>query len=215
MHQINDDKSFGISNKIKSILKNGFSISNYSTLCGTARLLGSSKVINAENILDYRYYENHSDILICIIAIPKFIEFNGKKIEYSSFEGESNHDISHNLRKAYGDIVKYIPDAHHRKCSLFDAVKGFEELPKSYFLGILNLNYENDTFEFINPKSHLIFKSEEENQLHKYKIVEKLVAIYDKYQTSDMAKVIVKSYKDEENVRFAENDFDILMIKKF
>ena len=214
LHQINEGgyKSFGVVNginlKIESILKHGFFISKYSTLCGTARLLGSSKEIKTDNILDYRYYNNYSDISICIIAIPKYVEFNGKKLEYSSFEGKSNHDLDDKLRDAYAKFNISIPDAQHRKCSLFDAVKGYKELPKCYFLGVVNMNYQTDDFEFINPKTHLIFKEDEEIKSHDKEIIDKIASLFDKHQTKDMSEVIVKAYKEEELIRSAESDFD-------
>ena len=214
LHQINEGgyKAFGVVNginlKIKSILKHGFFISNYSSICGTARLLGSSKQAKVDEILDYRYYQNHSDISICVIAIPKYIECNGKKLEYSSFEGKSNHDLDDKLRESYGRLIKYIPDSHHRKCSLFDAIKGYKELPKCYFLGVLKMNYQTDEYEFINPETHLIFKNDSEIKLHDKEVVDKITALYDKHQTKDMSEIIVKSYKEEESIRSAESDFD-------
>ena len=56
--------------KLNSIFEYGFSISDYSTIYGTARLIGSSKSNVANKILRYNYYKNIEHKLICIIALP-------------------------------------------------------------------------------------------------------------------------------------------------
>ncbi len=225
LHQINDGgyRSMGIENgipiKINSILNNGLSISKYASLCGTARLIGSSEGFNVDSILDYNYYNGHEDISICVIAIPKYIEINGEKVEFSSFNGKSNHDIDHDLRQLYADETKYIPDAHHRKCSLFDVVKGYKDLPKCYMLSVVNLNYVTDNFEVINPGTHLIFKGVNEFKNHKAGLAGHVVKIFEKYNIKigkdkrdtqkQIATAIVNSYKEEENLRYEENLFDL------
>lgn len=224
LHQINEGgyRSLGILNgipqKIESILKNGFSISKYSTICGTARLIGSSKDVQIDEILDYNYYNTDANKSISVIAIPRFIEVDGQQVEFSSFNEKSNHDIDKTLKDIYFQETRYLPDAHHRKCSLFDAVKRYNELPKCYMLSVVNFNYITDCFEIINPLTHLIFKNEDEINNHKNGMSVCVKNLLEKHNVKanesgltqrEIAKAIVKSYQEEDELRFAESMFDL------
>ena len=216
LHQINECgyKGFKISDvvecKIQSIINNKLKISHYSSLSGTTRLIGTSKDIDIENLLDYNYYNFHDRVAVCVIAIPKFISFHGEQLEFSSYNGKTNHDLDDELVLAYkAENSNSLPDAHHRKCSLFDAIKTYHELPKCYMAGVMSINRGTDSYEFINPNSHLVYKSEEQIKTHKQQMAEEVDKLFEKYQTSTPATAIVRAYKDEDELRYHESLFDL------
>lgn len=215
LHQINECgyKGFNINNvlevKINSIFANRLRISHYSSLSGTTKLMGTSKNFNVDKILDYNYYNFKDKIAVCVIAIPKYIIFHGEKLEFSSYKGKTNHDIDDELAELYKSEFQHLPDAHHRKCSLFDAVKTYHELPRCYMLGVVNIKLSENLVEFINPNSHLIYHTNEEALAHKHQLAIEVDKLFDKYSCSTPASAIVRAYKDEDELRYQESLFDL------
>jgi hypothetical protein len=207
MHHINDydeDNTFKPGDKLRkskmeSILKNGFTISRYASIFGTMILLGVSKKISADDIINYKYYHNDRTAC-CIFALPKYVNVEGKKVEFSSFNGVSSYEQPKELFDEYDrqNLNKII--RHHIKSCVFDAIKGFGELPLCYNLGMI---YEdkNGKFYYINPHTHLSEKNNEELKAYNADIEKQILNAYEKFGTKNKAELIVKAYAEEEKYR--------------
>ena len=216
VHQINDyrDDFFNvhgvnaIKKRVSGILKHGLNINKYSTLSGTSTLLGTTATLDAEKVFAYDYYKGLSCKALCIIAIPKYVYVDGKKIEYSSYKGQAAWDFPEDLTKEYVKELKSRPEFHHYKCSLFDAIKNYRELPGAYLLGIVQLEEEIGRFSFVSPNTHLSMLEEDEVEDHYAKIENEIKALYDKYGTTKTETIIVKAYKELEQYYQESEDLD-------
>lgn len=206
VHQINGyycntSKKHGtslIKQKVSAIIRNGFSISKYSTISGTSMLIGSTNDLNVDNILNYEYYKNEDCVALCIIAIPKYININGTKIEYSSFQGKDAWHFPEDLTAEYKKMTKFKPELHHYKCSLFDSIKQYNELPNCYMLGILQLETSQNKYSFIKSINHLSNLKKEEKNQHDSHVENLIKNLYDKYNTSENKEIIVNSYMENQ-----------------
>lgn len=194
--------------KLNSIFEYGFSISEYSTIYGTARLIGSSEENVVNKLLNYNYYINIDHRLICIIAIPKHIKVNGQNIEYSTYK---NLSAINNIPELVAEYKKYsvLPEFHHFKCCLFDAIKGYRSLPKCYMLGAIEIDKENQTYVYYTSGTHLSTQSEQVKSLHQESIEKAINNLYAKNQTTSLKTIIVKSYLNEHAWREAQNELDV------
>lgn len=217
IHQINDyadnmEKVYGaerIKSKLQKIVAGGLKISDYGTLSGTAKLVCSTSNIDLDAVLGYDYYTGLDCKALCVIAIPKWTKVQGKYVEYSTFNGEDAWSFPKELTQEYESKGERKPELHHYKSSLFDAIKKYNELPNCYLLGVLKLEQKANDFAFYNPKTHLAFMSED-NQLKHDKLVENhVVGLYEKYQTTDVKKLIVAAYKETQAYYEYLNDFDV------
>ncbi|MBQ3495010.1 MAG: hypothetical protein IJA69_06295 [Clostridia bacterium] len=217
IHQIQPDidvmdKIYGtekIKRTLQDILSTGFKISKYGTLSGTAKLVCSTNNIDLDSIFGYDYYKGLDCKALCIVAIPKWAKVEGEVVEYSTFNGEDAWTFPKELTKEYEKTGQSKPELHHYKSSLFDAIKKYNELPNCYLLGVLKLEQKTNDFAFYNPKTHLAFMSAE-NQLKHDKLVENhVVGLYEKYQTTDVKKLIVAAYKETQAYYDYLNDFDV------
>lgn len=214
LHQISDwgdyliDMDKIVDYRISSILENKLKISGYACLCGTAKLMGSTKEVSAKDILDYRYYKMDT-IAVCLIAIPKYIEVDGKKLEFSSHNGHNSWNLSQELLDEYVKKFGHLPDRQHMKSSIFDVVKRYNELPKCYMLGVEIMDEKDNKFEFVESKTHLIDKNDEEKKLHDKALADEVTKLYEKYNTKDMTQIILEAYKEELPLREAESEFDL------
>ncbi len=213
IHQINNFDDFNNQNhkevemrKMHSIIKSGLRVSQYASIFGTMKLLGSSKDNIANKIVNYKFYNNQS-FVNCLFAIPKFIKIGEKSYEYSSFNGKSSADIPTELEAEYRKHGG-LPMLRHAKCCLLDVIKGFDELPNYYLLGTIYKEKDN-SFYYINPQTHLSELPKESYAKFCQKIDEKLQAVFKSSQTNDIKQIIVKSYLNEEAMRDQEFlDFD-------
>jgi len=217
LHQINDyyddvRNLYGekaIKSRISRILKSDFSISSYSALSGTAMLIGSTKNLDVNKLLNYEYYKNLDCVAVCVIAIPKDIKVNDEIIEYSSFEGKDSWHFPEELTKEYLKHRLTKPELHHYKCCMFDAIKRYKELPQCYMLGVLQTEKVKNKYSFIRSYDHLSRCDEEKVKKHDKLIENYIVDLYDKYNTKDLKKIIVSSYIDAQNYYDQVNDFEV------
>lgn len=201
-HQISDICDyFSFSNtnlvmeRLNSILRNGLRVSNYGSIYSTTNLLSCSRVIDISKIIDYRYYDM-AERAICLCAIPKFINIDGEMFEFSSFNGRGERVLCRELRDEYAK-ARVSPYSDHFKCCLLDAVKESENLPCSTILGVVYINEANNQFEFHTALTHFAYSEpliEEYFHTQTYKIKK----AFSRFGTTDIKKVIVQSYKLEE-----------------
>lgn len=217
LHQINDYND-GINNlygsdavkcKIFGILDRGFYISRYSALAGTAKIIGSTRDIDVEDILNYNYYGGLDCRAICVVAIPKYVEVDNKLIEYSSFNGQDSWSFPEELTNEYKKTLNYSPELHYFKSCLFDAIKSYKELPKCYMLGVLHMEEKDSKYSFIEEESHLTNLPKDLAEKHLIKVEDKIKNLYKKYQTTDTKKLIVQSYIADQKYY---DDLDVLDI---
>ena len=217
IHQINDycdnvERRVGtdaIKSKMKKIMNSGFKISEYSTLSGTARLIGSTKNLDLTKIVGYDYYGQLKCKALCIVAIPKSVRIQGTEVEYSSFNGEDAWSFPDELTAEYIKHCRVKPELHHYKSSLFDAIKRYHELPNCYMLGLMRVEESESKFRYYDPKTHLSLKSLQEQTEHDKLVESQVVELYNKYKTKDLKTVIVESYKEDQVYYDYKNDFDI------
>jgi hypothetical protein len=131
-----------------------------------------------------------------------------KAIEYSSYFGQSAVDKPQKLKEEY-QIRGSVPEVHHFKCCVFDAIKGYSDLPQTYMYGVVAINEKNGRFTFYDPKTHLIYLGDEANKTHDTMVEQKLKALRERYNTSNIEELIVCAYKQEEAWRDEELVFDV------
>lgn len=217
IHQINDypdymENLYGnqiIKYKLKTIMVKGLKLSDYATLSGTTKLIGSTENLNLDKILEYNYYRGMDCKALCVVAIPKTVRVAGKEVEYSSFKGEDAWAFPEELTTEYENQGLKRPELHHYKCSLFDAIKKYNDLPNCYLLGMLKLENKDKKYRFYNPKTHLSYMSEGEKEKHDKLVEDHILELYDKYNTEDVKSLIVASYKDVKEYYDYLSDFDI------
>jgi len=216
LHQINDyyddvqnlNGASVVKHRAESIIRNGFSISRYSALSGTAKLVGDTQGLNINNVLDYEYYKKLDCVATCVIAIPKYIDIDGDKVEYSSYQGKDSWHFPEQLTKEYEKVSKYKPELHHYKCCLFDAIKQHNDLPMCYMLGVLQIENDKNKYSFIQAASHLSNLGPAEVKEHNDYVGGLVRRLYEKYKTKENEKIIVNSYLEiqpyYENIANAE-----------
>lgn len=194
--------------KLNSIFEYGFSISDYSTIYGTARLIGSSKANVANKILSYNYYKNIEHKLICIIALPKYVKVNGRNVEYSTYK---NLSANNHIPELVEEYKKHgvLPEFHHFKCCLFDAIKGYRSMPKCYMLGAIEIDKETQTYAYYTSNTHLSSQSEHVKNLHQESVEKAIINLYKKNETTSLETIIVKSYLSEHSWREVQNELDV------
>lgn len=216
LHQINGFRDnmtnlFGkdiMLSKLNNLIKTGLNLSYYSSLSGTSILQGSTKNIDVDSVLNYDYY-NEKDKVVCVIAIPKYMKIDNELVEYSSYKNVEARCISEELREKYLQKIGHVPDLRHRKGSLFDAVKQFDNLPKEYMLGVLMTNSGKNEYEFVKLNSHYAFLSQEKQDAHDKHVATKIKKLYKKYNTTDTEEIIVKEYMNLEKYYEQEDMMEI------
>jgi len=217
IHQINDyydnlNNLYGtdmIKYKMKRIINDGFKIGDYSTLSGTSKLIGSTENLDIKDVVSYDYYRRTECKALCIVAIPKKVKVQGATLEYSSYNGVDSWSFPEELTQEYENQGVKKPELHHYKCSLFDAIKKYNDLPNCYLLGLVRIEPRNSKFRYYNPKTHLAFKSEEEQKYHDELVENHIIELYNKYNTTDIKSLIVHAYKDFQDYYDYLSDFDI------
>lgn len=202
VHQINNFRDFWntggdiIQKKIDGIMRYGLKLGDYASLLGTTNLACVSSSLDADSILNYDYHRE-SSFPTCVIAIPKFIDVDGEKVEYSTYKSNSM-DAQKQIKNVFNDKKIWI-DRHHLKVSIFDAIKGYRDLPKHYIVGILKK--VDGGYDFIENTEHLRFANSEQFQNYQNVVAEKIKDAYHEYNSKDPIDLIVKSYQKEQKWR--------------
>lgn len=210
VHQINNFRSYWeyggdiIKQKIDGIFNNGLRLSDYSSILGTTNIACASSQLNPDPIVDYDYH-HQSSFPTCVIAIPKYIEIDGKQVEFPTYK-YGNHNVISELRQYFNNNGINI-DGHHLKSSLFDVIKGYNQLPTYYVLGVL-VKREKD-YVFIENSEHLKNTNSDQFQAYQKSVASKIKSAYQEYGTDDIHQLILKSYQKEQKWREAQlDDFD-------
>lgn len=102
--------------RVDSIMSEGLNLEgtqgygSYGSINGTAKFFGNSKDVDVEQISKYDYFSRSDTVNSIIIAIPKYIDVYGRKVEFSSFGGTMKHASQH-IKDCLFDIAKdtYLP----------------------------------------------------------------------------------------------------------
>ncbi len=102
--------------KVESIMKRGLNLDgtqdygNYGSINGTAKFYGNSRDVDVKNISEYDYFSGTDNVHSIIIAIPKYIQVYGEKVEFSSYNGSMKHASQH-VKDCLFDLIKgyYLP----------------------------------------------------------------------------------------------------------
>ena len=105
-----------IRKKVEGIMKYGLNLDgtqgygSYGSINGTARFFGSLKKVDVENVSKYDYFSMSNVINTIILILPKYIEINGEKVEFSSYNGRMKYCSQH-VKDCLFDIIKttYLP----------------------------------------------------------------------------------------------------------
>lgn len=202
VHQINNYASFWFrgknitEQKINGIFDYGLELKEYSSIFGTTNLACVSSSLDADAILDYNYYKN-SHFPICVIAIPKFIDVDGEKTEFSTYKSHTQQAQAE-IRNAFVSEGINV-DRHHMKLNLLDVIKGYNALPTGYVVGVAI--EQGQGYTFIENPFHLRAATKQEYQAYQDSVANKIKNAYDEYGTKDPAQLMIKSYQKEQNGR--------------
>ena len=186
----------------ESILKIGLDIDFYNTITGTACLLGDAKKVSAEQLFNYKYSLCGVGAMrgSCIIAIPKYVNVEGRKVEYA---------YCNYLDRTKEMVEKADITARrdHFCMSLFDVIKGnwfvYNEkgektsycnpsLPKVYMLAMQEIIEEEKEYSLILPHTHLSECSQQEKQKHYDEIRFHVENAQRKFGTKDIPKLVAE-----------------------
>lgn len=210
VHQINGYRSYWesegdiIKQKVDGILKYGLRLSDYSSILGTTNIACSSSDLDPNPIVEYDYH-HQSSFPTCVIAIPRYIEVDGKQVEFSTYKYGSEN-VRGEIRNYFNNNGIAI-DGHHLKSSLFDVIKEYNQLPIHYVLGVLVKREQG--FVFIENSEHLKNTNADQFQAYQTSVASKIKKAYSEYGTEDMHQLIFKSYQKEQKWREAQlADYD-------
>lgn len=198
VHQINSYQTHFergkniLEKKIEGILRDGLTLSAYASIFGTTNLACSSFELNPNPILDYDYYRG-SNFPICVIAIPKYIDVDGEKTEFSTYQSNTA-EIREQIRHIFFDNGFHTSN-HNIKSSLFDVIKEYKDLPNYYVLGVMNQGENN--FTFVENPQHLKMANKKEFKKYQQSVSNKIKDAYEEYGTKDPVQLMVKSYQKE------------------
>ena len=188
-----------------SIINHGLELDNYGSIGGTARCVGDTKAVKAETIFNYTYPCCHVGAMkaVAIMALPKYIEVDGKKLEYGIC---SNMERVHELEREAG----ISPRIDHACRCVYDCIrdwKVYDEkgecikyttyLPREYLLGVQEIIEEDSEYRIILPHTHLAELSEKEKQRHLHEAEVQLKKWAEKCGSMDEATMIAKKTIDE------------------
>lgn len=202
VHQINNYKNYldsgkdVLQKKICGIVDDGLRLGKYSSIFGTTNLVASSLERNVDPVIDYNYYRN-SDFPILVVAIPKYIDVDGKKVEFSSYKNNTEgarEEIKNEFR------TNGIYESNHNiKSCLFDVLKGYNNLPKHYILGVLIKN--GNEYSFVENNEHLKNLSDADFAKYKDCVANKIKTKYDEFSTEEPLTLMIKSFRTEQKWR--------------
>lgn len=202
VHQINNYKNYldsgedVLQKKICGIIDDGLRLGKYSSIFGTTNLVASSLERNVDPVIDYNYYRN-SDFPILVVAIPKYIDVDGKKVEFSSYKNNTE-GAREEIKNEFRSNGIYESN-HNVKSCLFDVLKGYSNLPKHYILGIFTQN--DNEYSYIENKEHLKNLSNVDFQKYKDCIANKIKNKYAEFSTDEPLTLMVKSFQKEQKWR--------------
>ena len=166
---------------MSDIFKHGFDVNGYPTVFGTMSLLGSSNNHkSASNIVNYNYYSNQKNKIICLLAIPKYVIVDEKTIEFSSFNGTSSKMPDKDLDTLYKKHG-YSPDLHDYKCCLLDLIKSRLNLPRCYTLGAIEIDHQSGQYIYYNNDTHLSYQNNDFKTQLNQDIEKKTLSLFKKY----------------------------------
>ena len=151
---------------------------------------------NVDPVIDYNYYRN-SDFPILVVAIPKYIDVDGKKVEFSSYKNNTEgarEEIKNEFRE--NNIFE---SNHNIKSCLFDVLKGYNNLPKHYILGVLIKN--GNEYSFVENNEHLKNLSDADFAKYKDCVANKIKTKYDEFSTEEPLTLMIKSFRTEQKWR--------------
>lgn len=181
-----------VERRVEGIMSSGLDGGDYCSIFGTTKFACSSKDLDANPILNYDYHHD-STLPTCIISIPKYVEIDGKKVEYSSYKSNTDEALKE-VQDAYRERW-HVVDGHHQKSNLFDVVKGMQNIPKYYTLGIIQKDGEG--YSFINSPENLRFATQEEYKNYQQKVAGIVKSAYERYSTQDPLTLMIESCKKE------------------
>lgn len=202
VHQINNYKNYLdlgeniLQRKIDGIMSDGLRLGEYSSIFGTTNLVASSFDQNVDPVLNYDYHRN-SKFPVLVIAIPKYVDVDGKKIEYSSYKNNTE-GAREEIKNEFRSNGIYESN-HNVKSCLFDVLKGYSNLPKHYILGIFTQN--DNEYSYIENKEHLKNLSNVDFQKYKDCIANKIKNKYAEFSTGEPLTLMVKSFQKEQKWR--------------
>ena len=188
-----------------SIIKYGLDLSDYGSIGGTARCFGDTTEVKAETIFNYTYPCCHVGAMraVAIMALPKYIEVNGKKLEYAMC---SNMGRVHEIEREAG----IIPRVDHACRCVYDCIRDWKvydengecvkystHLPREYLLGVQEIIEEDSEYRIVLPHTHLAELSEKERQKHLLEAELQLIKWAEKCGSMDEATMIAKKTIDQ------------------
>lgn len=223
LHQVspsfvpNDDarRIAGTRETMLQIMKHGLDISGYGSLSGTAMGIGTNKDYDIRKIVEYSYYDRGRDNVdkgVCIIAIPRYITVDGKKIKFS-FDEEAMRSASD---RHYKDKPFSYIRGEHLMRSVFDCIKrskiqnydneGNEvhtymgHLPREFMLCFQEIIAEDSSYRLINPKTHIAYASNAHKKLFADELARIVKSYFEKYKVDNIEDLLYCIMTEEEPV---------------
>ena len=202
VHQINNYKNYLddgkdiLQRKIDGILESGLRLGEYASIFGTTNLVASSFEQNVDPVIDYDYHRN-SSFPVLVIAIPKYVDVDGKKVEFSSYKNNTEgarEEIKNEFR-----TNGIFESNHNIKSCIFDTLKGYNNLPKHYILGVLTK--KQNEYSYIENDDHLKNLSDVDFAKYKDCIANKIKNKYAEFSTQEPLSLMVKSFQNEQKWR--------------
>lgn len=207
-YQTNDAEKV-LKEKVNLILNNGLMLNNnsyssvrYTSINGTSKFITETKNPDLEQIINYDYNQTdkNKNRAVIMLAIPKFINYFGKKIEFSAFEGV--HDLlskefqeNKKLKECY-DFSKFDIDMRHTKFSLFDCTLK-DCVPTTFILGAHYIKPSENAATFIENDKFIANLNKEEIQDLSMNYQDKLQQLGLKKDASNVLDIIVNKSKED------------------
>ena len=223
LHQVgpsfvpNDDprRIAGTRETMLQIMKCGLDTSDYGSLSGTAMAMGTNHDYDIKKIVEYSYYDHGRDDVdkgVCIIAIPRYITIDGKKIKFS-FDEEAMKAASdrHYKNKPFS----YLRGEHLMR-SVFDCIKrgkiqnydndGNEvnthmgALPREFMLCFQEIIVEDSSYRLINPKTHIAYASNTHKKAFADELARIVKSYFEKYKVDNNEDLLYCIMEEDEPV---------------
>ena len=198
-------------NNTKSIIRNGLSLSKYSSIQQTAAYKGKADISKTDVILNYDYPWSVSEQAIVIVAIPKNIEINGYEIDFST--PQFTHADYESKRK---DLTC------NQYTMAYDALDYFF-VHKEFVLGAIITNFPYQTeqdylnqgkkYEIYLNENHFSKMTKQEQQLFLKPLTDDLIKKFNINSNDNSTEIIDKITKgliekDKVNYRQGTVDYD-------
>lgn len=200
-----DQKTFGILNE--GLRLDLHPVYRYSAMRGTTCYYGTNYKIDLNEVLDYVYDRANDPIKrVVIFAIPKYIEIDGQKVEYSSYKGactpsRCTPEVKEDLENAYKTINHNINGNHHTKFSLFDCtLSEHMVIPKEYILGVQQYDTEKDEYSFLINENHVSLMEPETRMEFDDAKAEKILSLGYDPETDNRLDIFVKRTQADQDM---------------